>query len=194
MGDFPAASYLLSSDGALYDSDRLRVDAQPVPIKFSTYGLVGEQHTLFRDFPHARDIIDKSKDPAFRDRCEETLLILFKVLYDALMEFCALHDIEVCYLGLTIPVQWTLDFEDLYMEAVYKVFTQWDKEEARSRTYFLSEPEALASFAFDLKELAPRLEGVRFALLYDAGGHTFVSIMMIAFAVKTTFNTNIFTN
>ena len=177
-GDFPAQGYYTTPHGSTYEPDYPRNDAVPVPIKYSCYGRVKASYDLFfEELPHAREIILQGDDPAFQARCEDALDSLFRTLHARLVEFCTEEGLVVKYVALSIPVQWTMEFEELYTKSVAKAFG-WRPEEAFDRTFFVSESEALANCIFEemnTKGLLAKHDSVQ---LFDFGGHNMVSTLI----------------
>ena len=112
-------------------------------------------------------------DTAFRARLHRGLEDLFSTIASQVDKICRRKGLIVADIALTVPSQWTLEFEDLYADIVGKVF-----DRPHSAIYFCTETEALANFVLrdNLDDLI--LDGhssYDTMLFLDFGGHNMVS-------------------
>jgi len=175
--DFPSALYVFDEDSALTadnlyliegeDSTRMSVSA-----KYAFYALTNISDALLEQYPPVHNLMARREDPAFRDKLRRGLIALLSVLRDRALAVCQTKKLQVVRIGLTIPVQWTLEFEEVYRELVCKVF-----KVDQDVIYFFTETEALARYL--LKHNADQMDpdGEHNAIMFfDFGGHNMVCL------------------
>lgn len=65
----------------------------------------------------------KRKDePEFKAQLRRGLIALLTILRNAANAVCRQRALRITNIGLTIPVQWTLEFEEVYRELMLEVF------------------------------------------------------------------------
>ncbi|OHE94800.1 hypothetical protein CORC01_09907 [Colletotrichum orchidophilum] len=144
VGDFSSVGYPFEQFGSVYlgnDPDPLR---QPISLKYAFYALVNLAESERRDnmidqYVMVSPLLARRADPAFRDRLRSGLVALFSTLHGRVTEICALYRLKVTIIGISIPSQWTLDFEEVYGGIVAEVFGH-----PRQDISFHTETEALA--------------------------------------------------
>jgi len=99
------------------------------------------------------------------------MVALLTTLRDRAMSEVRSKGLEVGRIGLTIPVQWTLEFEEVYRGLVAEVF----KEVGEDGVYFFTETEALARYLFKhhAEEMDPEAK-YGAVMFFDFGGHNMV--------------------
>ncbi|KAK0649831.1 hypothetical protein B0T16DRAFT_137007 [Cercophora newfieldiana] len=180
-GDFPSALYVFDKDGSpsaddIYLVDREDPNRLSVSAKYVFYALADASDTLLEQYPLLHHLMTKKKDPSFKDRLRRGMIQLLTVLRDRAMAVCKARNWHVRKIGLTIPVQWTLEFEEVYCGLVSEVF-QIDP----GVVYFFTETEALARYLFKHHgaQIDPN-EQHNAVMFYDYGGHNMVSYHLTA--------------
>lgn len=139
--------------------------------KYVFYPLANASDTLLEQYPSVRDLTKKKDDPVFRGQLRRGLITLLSALRDAASAVCHERGIRIVKIGLTIPVQWGLEFEDVYSSLVMEVFDMRDTRQI----HFFTETEALSRYLY--KHHGHELDrGDRHnAILFlDFGGHNMV--------------------
>ncbi|KAK0612269.1 hypothetical protein B0T14DRAFT_343124 [Immersiella caudata] len=179
-GDFPSSLYVFDDDdndsagndrsahaGVLYSVERDYPERLSVSAKYVFYALADASDTLLLQYPLVRDIVDRKHDPKFKARLRNAMVALLSVLRERAMPIILNKNWHIAKVGLTIPVQWTLEFEDVYRDLVSEVF-----EVNPNIIYFFTETEALARYLFKhhASEMDPN-EEYNAIMFIDFGGH-----------------------
>jgi hypothetical protein len=171
--DFPSALYVFDdvSQDVYYADDEFP-SRQSVSAKYVFYPLANASDTLLDQYPSVHHLTDKKDDPVFRGQLRRGLIALLSTLRDAARAVCREHGIRMARIGLTIPVQWGLEFEDVYRELVKEVFDMRDE----TQIHFFTETEALSRYLYKHHghELDPGNQH-NSILFLDFGGHNMVS-------------------
>ncbi|KAK1756671.1 hypothetical protein QBC47DRAFT_400302 [Echria macrotheca] len=166
-GDFPSNLYVFDDSGPVYLIDRHDPSRQSVSAKYVFYALANASDALLEQYPSVHPLMARKDDQSFLERLREGVVALLSVLQDLISTMCLRKRLRIARVGLTIPVQWTLEFEDVYRALVCEVFGL----DTRS-IFFYTETEALARylFKFHSHELDPdnRYDSIAF---FDFGGH-----------------------
>ncbi|KAK3948619.1 hypothetical protein QBC32DRAFT_317628 [Pseudoneurospora amorphoporcata] len=183
--------YTFSASGAVMDDDtpdediyieNLGPDARlGGPLKYGLYILSDAKEELTKDYHLMKDLLqeDRRNKDEFRRKLRLGLVQMFTKLkgrVDKVIE-AREKNWKVGKLGITIPSQWTLDFEDQYREVLAEVF-DWNVAQARRRIAFIFEPEGLAAYLLhrreyeddDIAQSSPNEH--RMVLCLDFGGHS----------------------
>ncbi len=179
--DFPSALYLFDNISQdvyfLGDDDTGR---QWVSAKYVFYTLANASDALLEQYPLIHHLEERKDEPEFRGQLRRGLIALLSAIRDAVCAVCRLRRLRICKIGLTIPVQWGLEFEEVYSALVTEVF-----EMAASQIYFFTEAEALSRHLY--KSHAHELDpyGQHNAILFlDFGGHNMVRSRAVLFCVS----------
>lgn len=141
-GDFCSAIYPFEANGPTYlyeESDPMR---RPVSAKYAFYALVVASDELLEQYPLADELVAGRDNQAFQQRLKRGLEELFIRIGRLTHAICDENDYEIDVIGLSIPSQWTLDFEDLYRSVIVKAFGA----RYRDRIVFVYETEALGHY------------------------------------------------
>lgn len=173
-GEFSSNCYPFD-DGPVYlaapDPSRLSISA-----KYIFYALTNRSDQVLRqhiqDYPPAEALLRRSRDPAFRNRLRSGLVALLSTIREAVDYFCQVKHFSIQSIALTVPAQWTLEFETLYRDLVVEIF-----EYEPDRIFFYTEIEGLAhtlitnhADELGLGDESPEL----ITLFMDFGGHNMV--------------------
>lgn len=176
-GDFPSALYVFDDDTSttadnVYPIDGENPNRLSVSAKYVFYALTDITDALYEQYPLVHHLVRKKQDPVFKEKLRGAMITLLSVLRDRAMAVCRLKRLQVAKVGLTIPVQWTLEFEEVYRELVSEVFGI-DQE----AIYFFTETEALARYLFkdQAEQMDPNGEH-NTILFFDFGGHNMVCV------------------
>ncbi|KAK3899622.1 hypothetical protein C8A05DRAFT_17963 [Staphylotrichum tortipilum] len=154
--DFPSALYLFDDIGEdVYLLDDDDTGRRWVSAKYVFYALANASDALLEQYPSVHHLMERKDEPEF-------------ALQDAAAAVCRDHGLRIVKIGLTIPVQWGLEFEDVYRALVLEVLEMVDT----SRVYFFTEAEALARYLY--KYQAHKLDPSdqhNAILFFDFGGH-----------------------
>jgi hypothetical protein len=167
-GDFPSTLYVF--DGPLddvYYVDRQAKYRQSVSAKYAFYPLAGMRDTLLEQYPPVHYLMDRRDSPQVRAQLRRGLMALLSVLRDGALTVCRIKGFCIARIGLTIPVQWTLEFEDVYSRLVSDVFAM-----DPANIYFYTETEALARYLYKYHAdaLDPKNQ-YNTIMFFDYGGH-----------------------
>jgi hypothetical protein len=197
--DFPSDVYVFDDDGEYYSFSGTPVGHRDRPCtsaKFLFYLLarrrkleVGdiddmslkEMDALLDEYPLVQPVLDLDNDADFVGRVRDGLHAMFSALAGEVQELCAGQDIQITEVGLTIPTQWDLNFEDVYRDVVANAFETHFPYLGPSGISFLYETEALANLILTahLDAIAPSPELADVVVLFlDFGGHNMVRYPM----------------
>ncbi|KAK6840028.1 hypothetical protein PG987_005894 [Apiospora arundinis] len=141
-GDFSSSIYPFEPRGPVYlyeDDDPTR---RPVSAKYAFYALVDASDELLEQYRLVEELIAGRGDIHFKKRLRKGLEELFTRIANLSHAICDEYDYEIGIIGLSVPSQWTLDFEDLYREIIVTTFGDCYRE----RMVFVYETEALGHF------------------------------------------------
>ncbi len=171
--DFPSALYPfddITEDVYLLDEDD--TGRRCVSAKYVFYALANASDALLEQYPSVHDLIESKDDPEFACQLRRGIIELLSALRDATDDLCREYGLRIVKIGLTIPVQWGLEFEDVYRALVLEVFEKVNT----SRVYFFTEAEARARYLYksQARKLDPR-DQHNAILFFDFRGHNIVS-------------------
>jgi hypothetical protein len=171
--DFPSALYVFDDVSQpvylLGDDDTGR---RCVSAKYVFYLLANASDELLEQYPPVRLLMERKDDPDFRAQLRRAMVALLSVLHEATAAVCCDQGLRIVKIGLTIPVQWGLAFEDVYRSLVVDVFDIPDT----TQIYFFTETEALSRYLYKYhaRMLDPR-DQHNAILFFDFGGHNMVT-------------------
>ena len=185
-GDFTTHGYCLDGRHPVYVGEVFDATRTQTQMKYYMYCLVetdDEMDTLiFDEYPLTHDIVARKDNPNFLDRLRsglEGLTARLKAAIDS--QACQKYDADIQTVVLTIPAQWTLEFEEVLADLWAPTFN-WSRAEARSNIFFYTEGEAMANFIFrdqrmlfQLSKLCPAGVFPDAVIILDYGGHNLVS-------------------
>jgi len=174
-GDFPSALYVFDDDEDGDNSDVYPVEGEnpnrlSVSAKYVFYALADASDVLLEQYPLVHHLVSRKQDPSFRAKLRAAMVKLLSVLRERALVACRAKGLRIAKVGLTIPVQWGLEFEAVYQGLVAEVFAI-DK----NAIYFFTETEALARYLF--KHYADQLDPdgkYNTVMFFDFGGHNMV--------------------
>ncbi|KAK8102335.1 hypothetical protein PG984_015481 [Apiospora sp. TS-2023a] len=141
-GDFSSAIYPFEPDGPVYlyeESDPMR---RPVSAKYAFYALVNASDELLEQYPLVDELVAGRDNKAFQHRLRRGIEALFIRIARVTRAICDENDYEIDVIGLSIPSQWTMDFEELYRSVMVTAFGA----RYRDRVVFVYETEALGHY------------------------------------------------
>ncbi|KAL0931828.1 uncharacterized protein CTRU02_212781 [Colletotrichum truncatum] len=173
-GDYTSAGYPFEPQGPVYldgDSDPNRRETS---LKFGFYPLANvKDKDLLEQYHLVQPLMEKKDDPRFRARLRQGLVELLTAVDRDVQSNCRIKGLKITRIGLSIPAQWTLEFEDVYREIAMQVFG-YIGGNIEANIFFHTETEALAHFLlhetpehFQVRES----EDYRVFLFLDFGGH-----------------------
>jgi hypothetical protein len=172
-GDFSSTIYPFDTQDPIYLCEKLDVKRQSISAKYGFYLLAKPSHEVLEEYPLFEPLVSRNDDQAFLDRLLQGLKLLFARLRRRVGQVCELHKLTVGTIGLSIPSQWTLEFEDFYRTLVSEVF-QFPQHDI----YFVYEAEALAHFLcknhMDFLIPCRNVAQNDVLLFLDFGGHNMV--------------------
>jgi hypothetical protein len=198
-GQFPTLVYPFdtvdSNDTPLYDCTRIHHNRDAASGKYWFYYMAGfPQDKLLAEYTHVHALRRHAGSPEFGRRFRRGLVELFVSVLNAAKALCDRKLLRITELGLSIPAQWTLEFQDVYTDIITEAY-----KEAHSGAsiqaediHYIYETEAIAHYLLSkhLEEL--RMPTVRAnarravkkdaRLLYekilflDFGGHSMVRL------------------
>jgi hypothetical protein len=144
-------------------------------LKYGFYPLANASDELLQQYSLVGPLMERKDDLLFRDRLLRGLKEFFSTLYRRVTEVCRWKRISVSSIGLSIPAQWKVDFEDIYRDIIAEVFCH-----PRSAIYIHTETVALAHYLFRNHMDEGELHGVKDVVLFlDFGGHNMVSYQFL---------------
>ncbi|KAK4211004.1 hypothetical protein QBC37DRAFT_376501 [Rhypophila decipiens] len=166
-GDFSSKCYPFD-EGLPYlgqttvpDGERLSTS-----LKYAPYVLVNCSDDILEQYMTAELLKAHQHDAAFQHKLRVGLLDLFKTIVDRVHAFCR-NKMEVTEVVMTVPSQWTLEFEELYATLVSPFFNF-----GPSNVFFCTETEALANFLLRCcPEELEEFGDYHIYLFLDFGGH-----------------------
>lgn len=141
-GDFSSAIYPFEPDGPTYLYEESDPTRRPVSAKYAFYALVVASDELLEQYPLVDELVAGRDDRAFKQRLKRGLEELFIRIGRLSRAICDENDYEIDFIGLSIPSQWTMDFEALYRSIVVTAFGCKYKD----RVVFVYETEALGHY------------------------------------------------
>ncbi len=169
--EFPSALYVFDDiDQDVYLPQEGDPTRRWVSAKYVFYPLANASDALLEQYPSVGELMGRKHQPEFRSQLRRGMIALLSALQAAAEAVCREHRLQIVKIGLTIPVQWGLEFEDVYRDLVLDVF----KADA-SQVYFYTEAEALARYLYKYQahRLDPR-DWHQAILFFDFGGHNMV--------------------
>ncbi|KAL0941658.1 uncharacterized protein CTRU02_204421 [Colletotrichum truncatum] len=144
-GDFSSTAYPFDTDQPVYIGELIDPKRQGISLKYAFYVLVNEsdhgEDNLFKQYSLVNPLRRHKDDPNFIFRLETGLRDLFSAVRKLATQQCKNRRLKITSIGLSIPSQWTLDFEDAYRRIIIDVFGV-----PRDGIFFHTETEALAHF------------------------------------------------
>lgn len=145
------------SNGPYYVPNHEQDEGEPrhdMSLKYGMYVLANASTAeglgldLLQQYPLVQEIMATLKDDAdFPARLRQDLVELFSEIRGRIYTFCARAGLRITRIGLTIPVQWTLEFEGIYssMMAWVRAIPSTCQREGRGAGTgaFYSQPPAL---------------------------------------------------
>lgn len=171
-------------DDKIYIDNLEREGRLGTPLKYGLYILADAPTALQKEYHLIKDLLDEDRrnKEEFRRRLRLGLMQMLIKLNAKVKELITglRKNWNVGKLGITIPAQWELEFEEEYRSILAEVF-EWNPYEDRDRISFIFEPEGLAAYLLHSKEY--RDEAIaqsgpnehRMVLFLDFGGHSMVS-------------------
>lgn len=165
-------------------------DRREISLKYAFYILVDEaghgKDRFFEQYALVNPLRKYKNDVAFRQRLRRGLVELFSAVRDMAREQCRSQGLRITSIGLSVPSQWTIEFEDVYRDIIAEVFDELTRPKEQIR--FHTETEALAHYLLrnHLKQLVgeqtfreiKRNSSAHKPLLFlDLGGHNMVSAL-----------------
>ncbi|KAK7946369.1 uncharacterized protein PG986_010690 [Apiospora aurea] len=141
-GDFSSSIYPFDAKGPIYLYEMPDPTRKSVSAKYAFYSLVDASDELLEQYPMVHELMNGRDDAAFQQRLREGLEQLFSRLKCLIDGMCKEYRYEIDTIGLSVPSQWTLDFEDLYRAIIVKVFGPRYK----NKVVIVYETEALGRF------------------------------------------------
>ncbi|ORY68911.1 uncharacterized protein BCR38DRAFT_424659 [Pseudomassariella vexata] len=140
-GDFSSTGYPFDEDGPIYMGEKVNPRRESISLKYAFYPLVDGSDEFIEQYRLAEPLMRRRNDQKFLDRLKQGLMDLFSRLFRRVNEVCGVMRLRVMSIGLSIPSQWELDFEDLYRGIVAEAFHHPSED-----IFFITETEALAHF------------------------------------------------
>ncbi|KAH9234502.1 hypothetical protein K456DRAFT_1696579 [Colletotrichum gloeosporioides 23] len=147
-GEFSSAGYPFGPDQRVYFGERGNKNRQEISLKYVFYVLVPEvdhgEDKFFEQYALVSPLRERQHNPAFRQKLRRGLVDLFSAVRIMVQEQCKARGLRVTSIGLSVPSQWTMEFEDVYRDIVAEVFNEVTSP--NEQLSFHTETEALAHF------------------------------------------------
>ncbi|KAK0719352.1 hypothetical protein B0H67DRAFT_485946, partial [Lasiosphaeris hirsuta] len=166
---FSSTGYPFDGLEPVYLGNNVDADRQRISLKYGMYILANASDVLLEEYPILELLAERMDDPALRRQCWNGLVQLMTEVRKRVDTVCQNERLQIKRIAMTVPAQWTLDFEDRYIELMGNVFNF-----PRDDIYFVTETEALAWCAFTE---VPYLNDLGLGSLhnniifFDFGGH-----------------------
>ncbi|KAH9896363.1 hypothetical protein F4778DRAFT_783636 [Xylariomycetidae sp. FL2044] len=121
-GDFSSSIYPFDGQDRVYLDERADQSRDSISAKYAFYPLVNASDELLEQYPLVDPLMSRGNDPIFRYRLVQGLEELFQRLKLGVDAICEESELKIRTIGLSIPSQWKLDFEDQYRTLVARVF------------------------------------------------------------------------
>ncbi len=178
--DFPSALYVFDDiDHDVYLLEGADPSRRSVSAKYVFYPLANISDALLEQYPAVHYIMEQKDKPEFGRQLRRGMIALLSALQAAAGALCREYKLRIVKIGLTIPVQWGLEFKDVYRDLVLEVFKMIEA----SQIHFFTEAEALMRYLY--KYQAHRLDPTNrhgAILLFDFGGYHMVRQLVSFFA------------
>lgn len=174
-GDFSSYLYVFGGpDDTLYLPNEEDPDRESMSAKYAPYILANASDNVLAEYSLVNSIMERKNDEAFRELLKRGLGDLIRAIRQEVLCACKTENLRIARIGVTIPVQWGLEFETVYRSAISSAFPDLEAE-----VYFYTEIEALARYLFKhyQRNLDPRHEYTTMMFL-DFGGHCMVRLSL----------------
>ncbi|KAI8945949.1 hypothetical protein F4801DRAFT_597202 [Xylaria longipes] len=185
FGDFTSACYPFD-DGPAYVGVEPNPDRDSISMKYGFYLLAGASDDLLNQYNVMSPLLQYRNDRNFCDKIRSAIKSLLEDIWQRVQLMCHQKHWEISAISLTIPSQWTLEFEEVYRNLASEAF-RFSPE----KITFVTEAEALTHYICHdrpgiLQPQHPDESGnSRLILLLDFGGHNMNScILAISYANK----------
>lgn len=176
LGDFTCEGYPFGT-GPVYLRDAPDPTRQAIKLKYGTYLLAGANDKLLTEYPLFQTLLRHKHNSWFLERLRQGLREAFETIYERVRDICRARKMKIVEIGLTVPAQWTLDFEDVYKKLVTEVFCI-----EPSKVKFHFETQALAHYILrhHIHDIRQGDEFANVVLFLDFGGHSLVCLPCLA--------------
>lgn len=170
-GDFSTTVYVFDDNKPLYLGEKVDPSRKSIAGKTLFYPLAGYLGKPLEGYPLVAEVMAKKDDPVFRARIRAALVEVCSTLRARIMELCKNKNLYVQTIALTIPAEWSLEFEDVYRDIISEAF-----EHPAEDIIFLTETEAFVHYLFKhhTRDLGCLDKDVDKFLMLDFGGHSMV--------------------
>lgn len=173
LSDFSTQGYIFddNSNPPYYLGEEDVPTRQHAALKYGFYVLVNELHPMFESYTLLEKFTSRKDNIAFCARIRRGLEELYLVLRERVTEICKEMNFRLDHIALTIPAEWTLEFEDVYRDIVASVF-----QHPLEAITFVTETEALVHYLFKhcTRQLQLYRKNVENLFILDFGGHSMV--------------------
>ncbi|RYP18208.1 hypothetical protein DL765_004065 [Monosporascus sp. GIB2] len=172
VGDFSVAAYPFGRTGKVYLGDDPDPERESVSLKYAFYVLANGSDELLEEYRLLDKFRSRKHDPVLRERLQEGLDQLFSRFFGRVKAVCKTRRVLITKIALSIPSQWTLEFEDVYRDVIARAARVVNTSEIE--IFFVTETQALAHFICSkyLEILIhPNGVGSEVFLFLDFGGH-----------------------
>ncbi|KAI8316435.1 hypothetical protein K4K61_007341 [Colletotrichum sp. SAR11_59] len=192
-GEFSSAGYPFEPGKPVYLGEDGDPDRHEISLKYAFYILVDEadhgKDSFFEQYALVNPLRKYRNDVDFRQRLRRGLVELFSAVRDMAREQCESEGLRITSIGLSVPSQWTIEFEDVYRDIIAEVFDELTRPE--EQICFHTETEALAHFLLrnhikqllgvhTFRELKRNSSAHKPLLFLDFGGHNMNGCMFNA--------------
>lgn len=141
-----------------------------ISLKTGFYLFCNDPDNLVEQYRIVHSLLAMKNDRRFISRLRRGLFCLFMAVRDAVKKECKSLNGKITSIGLTIPAQWTMDFQDQYQAIISEVF-----EIPAPDIIFHTETEAMAHVLLtDYQHRLSLTEPLNVIVFLDFGGHNMV--------------------
>ncbi|RYP07767.1 hypothetical protein DL764_002314 [Monosporascus ibericus] len=173
VGDFSVAAYPFGRSGKVYLGDDPDPERESVSLKYAFYVLANASDELLEQYQLLDKFRSRKHDPVLRKMLQEGLEQLFSRFFGRVKDVCKTRRVLITKVALSIPSQWTLEFEDAYRDVIARAARVVNT--SAIEIFFVTETQALAHFIccnyLDILILHPNRAGFEVFLFLDFGGH-----------------------
>ncbi|RYP74988.1 hypothetical protein DL771_002636 [Monosporascus sp. 5C6A] len=174
VGDFSVAAYPFGKSGKVYLGDDSDPERESVSLKYAFYILANGSDELLEQYRLLDKFCSRKHDPVLRKRLQEGLTQLFSRFFGRVKDVCKTRRVLITKIALSIPSQWTLEFEDVYRDVITRAARVVTT--SAIEIFFVTETQALAHFIcskyLDILVRHPDRTWSEVFLFLDFGGHS----------------------
>lgn len=174
--DFSSTGYPFEENADVYlgnMGNELAPERKPISLKYGVYLLAGADDQVLKQYDVLRPMIAFRHDNKFLRKLQHGIKALFRDIQARVEAFCTLNRWRLTKITLSIPAEWSLEFEEVYRGLISEVFMLplmdiYFITEIEAVTHYVCQQHSDVLFTADLHR--------QFVLFLDFGGHNAVNL------------------